>query len=200
MYFAAYIISFETKVQYCLFTTNKPSITCINTQGDDDDYLVKIVVNWPCYAVMLTISTANKFTSNQTSVVSSRWHGNIFRFFLCYLLAYFCTEIKEVAKMYKSHFERLNTYNTFYIQWLLRRRWDCINIMKKTRNLYLLISLHLFSNSTMNMHDPISKIILNRLTTLRKSNLFTKYEHAVHKSCWRNKVYFSAVSCLILPQ
>ena len=124
-------LALKQKSNIAFFTTNKPSITCINTQGDDDDYLVKIVVNWPCYVVMLTISTANKFTSNRTSVVSSRWHGNIFGFFFILPLAYFCTEIKEVAKMYKSRFERLDTYNNFYIQWLLRRRWDCINIMKK---------------------------------------------------------------------
>ena len=142
-------LALKQKSNIAFFTTNKPSITCINTQGDDDDYLVKIVVNRPCYVVMLTISTANKFTSNQTSVVSSRWHGNIFRFFFILPLAYFCTEIKEVAKMYKSRFERLDTYNNFYIQWLLRRRWDCINIMKTTRTLYLMISLHLFSNSPM---------------------------------------------------
>ena len=128
-------------------------------------------------------------------------------------LAYFCTEIKEVAKMYKSPFERLDTYNTFYIQWLLRRRWDCINIMKKQelyiyRYLCIFFQTHVFDNQIIakrktfirNIHDPISKMILNRLTVLRKRNLFTKYEHAVHKSCWRNKVYFSAVSCLILPQ
>ena len=76
-------LALKQKSNIAFFTTNKPSITCINTQGGDDDYLVKIVVNWPCYVVMLTISTANKFTSNRTSVVSSRWHGNIFRFFLC---------------------------------------------------------------------------------------------------------------------
>ena len=76
-------LALKQKSNIAFFTTNKPSITCINTQGDDDDYLVKIVVNWPCYVVMLTISTANKFTSNRTSVVSRRWHGNIFRFFLC---------------------------------------------------------------------------------------------------------------------
>ena len=69
----------------------------------------------------------------------------------------------------------------------------------KQITLYLLIALHLFSNSTLifsifvfpllwltfvkNIHDPNSKMTLNRLTALRKSNLFTKYEHAVHKSC-----------------
>ena len=182
-------LALKQKSNIAFFTTNKPSITCINTQGDDGDYLVKMVFNWPCYAVMLTISTANKFTSNQTNVVSRRWHGNIFRFFLFYLWLTFLQKYRKLRKCTKTLFKDY-TIMTLCTIMIVEISYYCINLLNNN-----FISIDIFV-----IRDPNSKITLNRLTALRKSNLFTKYEHAVHKSCWRNKVYFSAVSCLILPQ